>query len=74
MPGITVIKEENCSGCLRCALACSFFNSPEREFNPSRSKIKIERKNSQNSFKISLQEDCTSCDICLPYCHYRVLG
>lgn len=74
MSGIGVIKEENCSGCLRCALACSFFNSLEREFNLSQSKIKIERKNGQNSFKVSLQEDCNGCDICQDYCHYGVLG
>jgi NAD-dependent dihydropyrimidine dehydrogenase PreA subunit len=74
MPEIKVTNEENCSGCLRCALACSFFNTSEREFNLSESKIKIERLGGQNKFKVSFKEDCTNCGICVDYCNYEVLS
>lgn len=73
MAEIKAINEKNCSGCLRCALACSFFNTPEREFNLSKSKIKIERVGGQNRFKVIIEEDCTVCGTCIDYCDYGVL-
>ena len=36
-----LIKEEGCSGCYLCMLACSFFITEEKEFNLSKAKIKI---------------------------------
>jgi len=73
MDGSKVIAEENCSGCLLCALACSFFNTPDRVFNPDKAQIKIERMEGQNRFKVSFKEECLECGICADYCHYGVL-
>nr|HID57619.1 hypothetical protein [Desulfobacterales bacterium] len=74
MNATKVIAEENCSGCLLCALACSFFNQPDRVFNLSKSQIKVERIGGQNRFKISFKEDCIECGTCADYCHYGVLS
>ena len=39
------IIEELCSGCRLCQLLCSFINT--REFNPSKSRIKIVKNDNQ---------------------------
>lgn len=67
------VTPENCSGCLLCCLACSFFNSPERVFNLSRSMIKV-RGAQDGGFEIEFSEDCTGCGLCVNYCHYGALG
>lgn len=71
---VAVVAEENCSGCLICALACSFFNTPERVFNPSRAYIQVERKSGENEFRVRFQPECLHCGICKDYCPYGVLG
>lgn len=74
MSEVRVTKEENCSGCHLCALACSFFISPERAFSLSKSQIRVERTDGENRFKVDLLEDCLGCGICVDYCHYGVLS
>jgi carbon-monoxide dehydrogenase iron sulfur subunit len=74
MSNIEVIAEENCAGCLRCALACSFFNTEKRVFSLSKSNIKINRVNGENKFKVDFTENCLGCGICTDYCHFGVLG
>ena len=68
------IAPDNCSGCLRCALACSFFTSPKREFNLSQSKITVVPDWEQGLFHIALSEECTGCGICIDYCEFGVLS
>ena len=67
-------KPETCSGCLCCALACSFFTSTERAFNPSQSKIRIVPDPDDGRFEIEFTEDCTLCGICADYCEFGVLS
>ena len=69
-----LVDPEQCSGCLRCALACSFFTSPEREFNLSQSKITVLPGWEQGEFEITLSEECTSCGICVKYCEFGALS
>lgn len=73
MSNTKVTAEENCSGCLRCALACSFFNTKERVFSLSKANINIEKINGENKFKVSFTGNCLGCGICTDYCHYGVL-
>ncbi len=68
------IAAENCSGCLRCALACSFFTSPERAFNPSKSSIQVIPGLEDGQFEVVLTEGCTHCGICVDYCEFDVLS
>ena len=68
------IAAERCSGCLRCALACSFFTSRERAFNLSKSKIVVVPGWEQGQFDITMSGDCTHCGICVPYCEFGVLS
>lgn len=63
-----------CSGCLRCALACSYFVSPGKMFNLSKSKITIVPSWDQTHFEIDFTEDCTSCGICVKYCEFGALS
>jgi Fe-S-cluster-containing hydrogenase component 2 len=74
MPEVKAIKEEKCSGCRLCALACSFFVSPERVFSLSKAQIRIDRIDGQNRFTVHLLEGCLGCGICVEYCHYGVLA
>lgn len=67
------ILPEKCTGCLRCALACSFFNSGEREFRPSLSRICVQPAEQEGSFSISIAADCLHCGICIRYCEYGAL-
>jgi len=73
MKEIIVDKLENCSGCLLCSLACSFFTG-KKEFNPSEAKINIRRKNKENRYSVNFLEECTQCGLCVNYCHYGVLS
>jgi len=74
MPEVRVIKQENCSGCRLCALACSFFTFPDRVFSLSKSRIKVERIDGENRFKVIIEEDCIDCGTCVDYCFYGVLS
>jgi Fe-S-cluster-containing hydrogenase component 2 len=69
-----LVVPENCSGCLRCALACSFYTTPEREFNVSRSRIMILPGWDQRHFEVTLTDECTHCGICVQYCEFGALS
>ncbi|MFC2000868.1 4Fe-4S dicluster domain-containing protein [Chloroflexota bacterium] len=68
------IAPEHCSGCLRCALACSFFTTRQRSFNPSQSKIQVTVGPEDGQFEVRLTEDCNHCGICIQYCEFGVLN
>jgi|GEM_PF-3362305 len=68
-----VVAPWNCSGCLNCALACSFFNTPERVFNPARAHIKIHSLEGQNQFVVEFSNDCVQCGLCTERCYYGVI-
>lgn len=68
------IYPENCTGCLRCALACSYFATKEREFNISRAKIAILPGWQQRDFDIELDDECNHCGICVEYCEFGALS
>ncbi|MFC1944399.1 4Fe-4S binding protein [Chloroflexota bacterium] len=70
---ISVVATQ-CSGCLCCALACSFFTSPQKEFNPSQSKIQVTPAEIDGQFDIHISEECTLCGICIDYCEFDVLS
>ena len=68
------IAVEYCSGCLRCALACSFLTSGQRVFNLSQSRIQVTPRAEIGQFEVKLTEDCTDCGICVDYCEFGVLS
>ncbi len=61
--------QENCSGCLRCQLACS--RVYERHFQPSMARLKI--KYQQTEFQVNFTEDCISCGFCSDSCLFGAL-
>ncbi len=68
---IKVTDDKKCSGCMICALACSFFN--KGYFNPYDASIRIERKDYENRFSPRILDDCIGCGMCVEYCHFGVL-
>jgi len=68
------INQDSCSGCMRCAQACSFFTTPEREFNLSKSKIIVLPELEQGLYEVRLTEDCDGCGICIRQCDFGVLS
>jgi|GEM_PF-389746 len=72
LPGKIVEIEANpsrCVGCLLCQLICSL--SYEKMFNPSKSRILIER--GDDGFKINFTDKCTLCGLCVEFCVYNAL-
>jgi Fe-S-cluster-containing dehydrogenase component len=61
--------DEKCTGCLRCALACSDLYSGS--FNPALSRIRIAI--SIDDWAIELAEDCNECAACVDHCFYGAL-
>jgi NAD-dependent dihydropyrimidine dehydrogenase PreA subunit len=60
---------------MRCALACSLFTTPEREFNPSKSRITVLPDWEQGIYEVTMSEECkTGCSICVDYCEFGVLS
>jgi len=64
---------DKCTGCLRCALACSFCVSPERTFDLSKSMIMVVPTLDQKQFEIAFTGECTNCGICIKYCEFGAL-
>jgi len=63
------IAEENCTGCLRCQLGCSYLYT--KSFNPSAARIQVTV--SGVDCAISFADDCTECGICADQCFYGAL-
>ena len=59
----------NCTGCLRCALACSALHSGV--FNPSAARVSVVMEGA--ACTISFTEDCTGCGVCADNCLYGAL-
>ncbi len=68
-----VVHPEKCSGCLMCQLVCSFFQSPEKKFQPSAAHIRPSRVEGTNRFRVELLAGCMQCGACASYCEYGVL-
>ncbi len=66
------VVPERCSGCLRCALACSFHESAPPTFNVSRSRIQVS-PDRDGGFEIAFSEDCVLCGRCIDHCEFGVL-
>ena len=71
--GKILVTLERCSGCLRCALACSFF-TVDRAFNLAESRIQVMPGPKDGQFQVELTEDCTYCGICVDYCEFGALS
>jgi len=60
---------ENCTGCLRCQLACSDVFT--KRFNPSAAFLRVELRGPDCS--IIFTEDCNECGVCADHCFYGAL-
>jgi Fe-S-cluster-containing hydrogenase component 2 len=69
---IVVADESRCSGCQLCTLACSFFTRPGKAFNPSIARLRVERRDMQNRFRVRFLDDCIQCGKCSDYCSFGV--
>ena len=67
-----VIRDENCSGCQRCQLACSMLY--HNIFNPAIAYIQVLQTTDNGvSFKVSRTDDCTECGSCVEACAFGCL-
>lgn len=64
------VATENCSGCLRCELACS--DAYTKAFNPSRARIQVKMSGADCDVKFT--EECIECGICADHCLYGALS
>jgi carbon-monoxide dehydrogenase iron sulfur subunit len=53
------VNLEKCCACRSCELACSFHH--QRNFDPSRSSIKVHREDGKGTLEISLISTCDGC-------------
>lgn len=67
------VHEDRCSGCQRCALACSFYTTPGKTFNLSKSKIMVMPSWDLGHFEIRIGDDCIRCGRCVEYCEFSAL-
>jgi len=58
----------NCSGCMLCALACSFLYT--KAFSLFEARIKVRRVGKTEEYMIIFTEDCTRCGECAKYCYF----
>ncbi len=61
--------QERCTGCLRCALACSELCTGS--FCPSRAYIEVIE--GPEAFSVRFKDDCTRCGACADSCFYDAL-
>jgi Fe-S-cluster-containing hydrogenase component 2 len=64
-----VAVEANCTGCLRCQLACSELRTGA--FNPSAAHIQV--RFSDTACAIGFSEQCEACGVCADHCFYGAL-
>lgn len=68
------VNPEKCTGCLLCALACSFIKTSA--FGLSYSLVHIRRdlaRGSHERFSISFDDGCDGCALCVHYCNYDAI-
>ena len=68
------ILADSCTGCLRCAMACSIYTSGQEAFNPYLSKIQISPGINGDTFDIVFTPECNGCGICVKYCEFGALN
>ncbi len=68
------IDSDKCTGCLLCALACSFVKT--QAFGLAQSRVQIGRdlvKGPQERYSISFSDNCDGCGVCAHYCNYDAI-
>lgn len=60
-----------CTGCLTCALRCSF--RATEAFNPAASRIQIIMQPDGMGYDIAFTDECDGCLVCVEYCPYGAL-
>ena len=63
------VTADNCTGCLRCALACS--DTYTRAFNVPAANIRVTL--SETGCTITFTDACNACGICADNCFYDAL-
>ncbi len=64
-----LVTTDNCTGCLRCALACS--DTYTRAFNTPAAYIQVDL--ADTACAIHFTDDCNGCGICADNCFYDAL-
>lgn len=65
------ICAENCTGCMRCQLICSF--TKDKMFGYAQARITIKRVGFDEKYDVSFSDQCDRCGMCLKYCTYDAI-
>lgn len=65
------ICAENCTGCMRCQLICSY--KVNKTFGYDLARIRIKRVGFEEEYDVSFSEECNRCGLCLQYCTYNAI-
>ena len=64
------VNADNCTGCLRCQLACS--DLYQKKFNPASARVQV-TFSEQDECAIFFTDDCIHCGICVDHCFYDAM-
>lgn len=63
------IKPDNCSGCMRCQLACAELYTGLFSLEKARIRVDLDA----DTCSITFEDDCTRCGVCADHCLYGAL-
>lgn len=64
------VYPENCTGCLRCQLACSELYT--KAFSPFEARIRVDTSGLR--YLITFTPECNECGVCVDECFYGALS
>ena len=68
-----VIREEQCTGCGMCLLACSSIKHQILSFSNAHSYVEVEPTDEAASFNVVFTDECDGCCYCLKFCAFDAI-
>ena len=68
-----IVREDLCTGCRMCVLACSAIKEDFFSFSNNHSFIEITERETPATFAIRFTEGCDGCTYCLQFCGYEAI-
>ena len=72
MDKVLIVDTDKCGGCRICELVCSM--AKEKEFNPSKSLIKVLRNKEMDVNFVVLSNKCDFCGECVEWCTHKAIS
>jgi Fe-S-cluster-containing hydrogenase component 2 len=68
-----IVREDMCTGCRMCVLACSAIKEDVFSFSNDYSFIEIIHPKTPGTFAVRFTEGCDGCTYCLQFCGYEAI-